>query len=325
MRFTSKGAASKFFSTIESTSSNVSAAINGFGGVYLAEIEGSLGFQDKQTSQNTVKSSSTSVSVLQHYSMTMKQFQIEEDKMNLTVMAQQHAIEIGKDGAGTEKARSFMKLFGSHVPSGVHKLGGIFCSIADAESDTQIETTKFTEAAETRLKSQISGGYLGGAFVIGGSMAIDHSSSLGKAEASQTKKDNVAYRFSVEVIGPLASNPETFEQFLAYDSTWAIIDRGPPEGYLPVWHLLRRQGNEFQSAADILEKTWNEDEKKQRKKWEEKIQIVKSDEGTKKQEQEEGKKMEKIEKELQERKKEFLARVGNRQPQGKTAHGTVRK
>lgn len=302
MRFTSKGAATNFFSTIKSTSSNVGAAINGFGGYFLAE--GSFGSEVKRTSQSTVKSSCTSVSVLQHYSITMKQFQIEEDKMNLTKPALQLAIDIGKGRDSQNKARSFMTLYGSHIPSGVHKLGGIFCSIADAESDTSIETSKFTMAAEARLQSTISaGGYFGGAFLIGGSVTGEHHRSSGTAEASQAKKDNATYRFSVEVVGPLASNPVTFAQLLEYKSTWAIIGRGPPEGYIPVWRLLRKQGKEFQSAADVLKIIWKEDEEKKRKLWEDKIETVKK-------ELEEEIKLKKVKEELQSTKVEFLKRVG---------------
>ncbi|CAB4037602.1 Hypothetical predicted protein [Paramuricea clavata] len=300
LRFTSKGAATNFFSTIKSTSSNVGAAIKGFGGYYLAEIEGSLGSEVKRASQRTMKSSCTSVSVMQYYSIAMKQFQIEEDKMNLTKPALQLAIDIGKGSDSENKARSFMTLYGSHIPSGVHTLGGIFCSIADAESDTSIETSTFTMAAETRLQNTISGGYFDGAFLVGGSVTGEHSSSSGKKEASHVKKDNATYRFSVEVVGPLASNPVTFAQLLKYKSTWAIIGRGPPEGYIPVWRLLRKQGEEFQSAADMLEKIWKEDEEEKRKLWEDKV----------KKELEEENKFIKVKEELQRTKEEFLKRVG---------------
>ena len=81
--------------------------------------------------------------------------------MRLTEPARKHAMNIGRGENVAEDARSFMRLYGSHHPIGVHKLGGTFYSIADAESFTKIETSRFAKEAVTKLESQISAGYLG--------------------------------------------------------------------------------------------------------------------------------------------------------------------
>jgi hypothetical protein len=55
---------------------------------------------------------------------------------------------------------------------------------------------------------------------------------------------------------------------LANNSTWALIDRGSPNAYLPIWELIRDLGSDFEEAAGILERTWNSNESgRNQKKW----------------------------------------------------------
>ena len=70
--------------------------------------------------------------------------------------------------------------------------------------------------------------------------------------------------YSVRSIGPTTTNPHTFRKLLSDNSTWALIDRGPVEGYIPVWELLKDLGSEYETAADILEKIWQCDERKKK-------------------------------------------------------------
>ena len=49
-------------------------------------------------------------------------------------------------------------MFGSHLPAGVQTLGGVFFSIADAESEQVQKTTTLTNAATHKLQGQMSFG-----------------------------------------------------------------------------------------------------------------------------------------------------------------------
>lgn len=59
-----------------------------------------------------------------------------------------------------EMARLFLKSFGSHFPAVVQTLGGMFFSIADAESKRATEKFELMGAAAGHLKEQMSIGFL---------------------------------------------------------------------------------------------------------------------------------------------------------------------
>ena len=61
-------------------------------------------------------------------------------------------------------------------------------------------------------------------------------------------------------MGPAATNPVVFQKLLAYNSTWALIDRGPHEAYIPIWELLRNLAGSYDDAAQVLEATRDEEE-----------------------------------------------------------------
>ena len=65
-------------------------------------------------------------------------------------------------------------------------------------------------------------------------------------------------------MGPAATNPVVFQKLLSYNSTWALIDRGPHEAYIPIWELLRNLGGSYEDAAQILKATWDEEEEKKK-------------------------------------------------------------
>ena len=161
-----------------------------------------------------------------------------------------------------------MDRYGSHFPAGVQTLGGVFFSIADAESKSAMDTYELTEAAVDHLNDQISFGFLGGAFGIRASGTGEHTYSTGRSHTKHKTGNNEVFTYSVKSIGPLATNPSTFHKLLLYNSTWALIDRGSFEGYIPVWELIRDLGKEFEEAALVLEKTWCKDENAGKTEWE---------------------------------------------------------
>ena len=174
--------------------------------------------------------------------------------------------KVSKKDAEKRKARArrFMEMFGSHVPAGVQTLGGVFFSIADAESEGVQKTTTLTKAATEKLQTQMSFGFLGGAFGIGGSVKAEHQGSTGETRGEQEDQKKTSYTYTVHAMGPAATNPVVFQKLLSYNSTWALIDRGPHEAYIPIWELLRNLGGSYDDAAQILKATWDEEEEKKK-------------------------------------------------------------
>ena len=85
--------------------------------------------------------------------------------------------------------------------------------------------------------------------------------------------------YSVRSIEPTTRNPDTFRKLLSDNSTWAMIDRGPVEGYISVWELLTDLGSEYETAADVLGKIWqcDEEKKKDRKIGKDELLLMKED------------------------------------------------
>ena len=140
----------------------------------------------------------------------------------------------------------------------------MFFSIADAESGGVQKTTTLTKAATEKLQTQMSFGFLGGAFGIGGSVKAEHQESTGETQGEQEDQKKTSYTYTVHAMGPAATNPVVFQKLLSYNSTWALIDRGPHEAYIPIWELLRNLGGSYEDAAQVLEATWDEEEEKKK-------------------------------------------------------------
>ena len=273
LRFSAKGAAAEYVRTVESSSTNVGIGVAGFYGFFVGEAQVGYGHESSSQEDYWVKSSTTSASVLQYIRTAKKTFRLERDQLNLSLKARKMARAITHDAkadsAKREKsARIFMDRYGSHFPAGVQTLGGVFFSIADAESTSTTETFQLTKAATDHLNAQIAFGFLGGAFGIGAGVAVEHTAVSGKISGKHKASDNERLTYSVKSMGPPATNPSTFHKLLSYNSTWALIDRGSLQGYIPVWELIRDLGKEFEGAASILEETWCKDEKAKKKEWE---------------------------------------------------------
>ena len=209
------------------------------------------------------KMQTSSASVVQYVWIATKTFKIQQEFLRLTANARKMALKVVKD---KESARQFMRRYGSHYPAGLNTLGGVLFRIVDAVSLSTKKTSALTEKAAQQLQGQISVGFLGGMFGIGASVQAEKSSSKGETNAYEKQEDDVSYTFSSQAMGPSTTNPATFSKLLANNSTWALIDRGSHDAYLPLWELLRDLGDNFEEAANILEKTWREDETEIKKK-----------------------------------------------------------
>ena len=273
MKFSEKGTAAEYVRTVASSSTNIGIGVAGFYGLFVGEVQGGYGHETRSQIDHLVKSSTTSASVLQYIRTAKKTFQLQRDQLNLSLTARKMARAISKDANANapnrmDSARIFMDRYGSHFPAGVQTLGGVFFSIADAESKSTTDTFKLTEAAVDHLNAQASFGFLGGAFGIGAGVTGELTIGSGKTDEKQETSDSVRLTYSVRSMGPPATNPSTFHKLLSYNSTWALIDRGSFEGYIPVWELIRDLGKEFEGAASVLKETWCKDEEARKVEWE---------------------------------------------------------
>lgn len=269
LKFSESRAASNYVQTVKSSSTNVGFSVGGFYSLFVGEVHGSYGCSHEEGSVISKKEPTSSVSVLQYIWIATKTFKIEQEEMKLSRSARRMARSIvghKELDKRKESARHFMERYGSHFPAGLHTLGGVLFRIVDAESRGTQETSKLTEKAAQQLQGQISVGFLSGAFGIGASISGQHSGSSGKEAAQEEKAEDTTYTYSFQAMGPAATNPATFTKLLANNSTWALIDRGSEHAYIPVWELMRDLGNDFADAAQVLEDTWREDEKENRRK-----------------------------------------------------------
>ena len=271
LKFSTKGTAAEYVRTVESSSTNIGMSMPGF--YFVEKVQSGYGHERSSQADQSLKLSTTSASVLQYIRTDKKTFQLERDQINISFPARKTAKMITQDAKGNaskreESARIFMDRYGSHFPAGVQTLGGVFFSIVDAESKSAVETYKLTEAAVNHLNAQMPFGFLGGAFGIGASGTGEHTTGTGKTHAKHETGHNEIFTFSLKSMGPLATNPSAFHALLSYNSTWALIDRGSFEGYIPVWELIRDLGKEFEEAAVVLEETWCKDENARKKEWE---------------------------------------------------------
>ena len=264
MKFSAKGIATDYVRTVESTSTNIGFGVAGFEEFFIGQVQNENSHEDDSHVSQSAKTSSTSASALQYTRIAKKAFRIEPHQLRLSLTAEKKAKSIVQDrnprSLEREKsARTFMERYGSHFPAGLQTLGGVFFNIADAESKSTKDVFKLTEAAVA---------FLGGALRIGVSGTEKHTNSEENSEEINAAIQNERFSHSVRSIGPLATNPATFQKLLSYSSTWALIDRGPSTSYIPIWELIEDLGSEFREAATALKETWHKDEVARQEKWE---------------------------------------------------------
>lgn len=268
-KFTKEGAAAHFAKEVESSGYNVAVNVGGHYGLFTAEAEIAHGSESSRTSSRKSSSTTTSASVCHHIRIGMQAFQIGRNEMKLRMDAREKALSV-VDGHKTEEkkkyaARQFFKQYGSHVPCGTQNLGGIFFSIANAKSDKEMEISTLTHKTAQHLHSKVSFSYMGGVFGGGVSTTFDSHSERGRSEGDQKEDKEVSYTYSIKSIGPNADNQATFKKLLSKNnSTWAILDRGETTAYVPVWELLENLGNRFKESANVMRRTWDEDEGQKR-------------------------------------------------------------
>lgn len=270
LKFSKQGMASEYARMVESSSTSAGVGLSGFYGSFAGDFQGGYGHDQHTQLDQTESSSQTSVSVLQFIRTAKKTFRIDPYQSVISLTARKMAKSISNDASDTEieeSARFFLKRYGSHYPGGIQTLGGVFFSIADAESKSTKDTLQLTKAAVDHLNSKINAGFLGGVFGIGASVTAEHTESQGQTRGRQTSSDSDSFTYSVRSVGPQATNPATFHKLLSYNSNWALIDRGESQSYIPVWELLGSLGGEYKGVAAVLKATWMKDEAVRKEKW----------------------------------------------------------
>ena len=281
MKFSAQGAAADYIQTVESVNTNIGHAIAVSEGLLFGEVQGACGSGRQKRSHGSVREWSTSASVLHYIRMPTKSFQLEHNQIQLSESAKEMARSIAQETdklRRQEMARIFLQRYGSHFPAGTQTLGGVFFSIADAESKKAKKKFELIRAAAGYLKEKISLAFRGD-LGIGVSTAGEHSGSKGSNVGEHNERCGEFVTFSVRSIGPTTTDHDTFHKLLSDNSTWALIDRGPVQGYIPVWELLKDLGNEYETAADVLEKIWqcDEEKKKNRKIAKDELLLMKED------------------------------------------------
>ncbi|CAB3991233.1 Hypothetical predicted protein [Paramuricea clavata] len=298
LKFSASRAAANYVQTVKSSSTNVGFSVGGFYELFVGDVHGSYGSSHETNSAKLEKETTSQASVVQYIWTATKTFKIEQEQFILSASARKHAkmlakviqdeeekqVEKESDEEkkqaekendeeekqaerlrSTDLAKKFLDRYGSHMPAGLHTLGGVLFRIVDAQSEGKSSAYQLTEKAAQQLQGQLSFGFLGGAFGIGMSVSGEHSSSEGKKTAQEEKEEKTSYTFTSQAMGPAATDPATFSKLLGNNSTWALIDRGSPSTYIPVWEMINDLGSEFEKAAQVLQNAWNNKEMKLKK------------------------------------------------------------
>lgn len=268
-QFSEGNSAAMFSKEVESSGFTHADTVCGFCFTFAAEASGTYGSQSTNDNEISVKTTTTSVSATNFCRSAMKCFAVPRTCLHPTEQACNMALSITEmvkdDKIIKEEIRRFFKIYGSHVPYGVHQLGGLFFTMSTATSQKEVDTTRLMHLNATKLTTQVSAGFFGGVWGVGASDTHEYSSSKASNTATQTENESVHYTFSVKSIGPHADNPVSFKKALSTNNaTWAILDRGDTAINVPVWELLREEGQKYHRIAELMERTWNEDEEKKR-------------------------------------------------------------
>lgn len=268
LKFTSQKGAARFVETVKSSGFDIAVAANVFLGFLVGNAGTTIG--SRQSTGVTINSisSCTSAAASHYIRIGTQAFRIKREEMMLSKEAKDTALLITEDEDAekqTNAARHFFSKYGSHIPCGVHNLGGMFITTANAQSCEETDLETLTHQAAKHLETDVSFGVVGQGVGFGISVKHESHDEIAERERNQNEDKKTTYSHSLTSIGPNAENPTKFRAVLSNNnSTWAILDRGPESAYVPVWKLFQKLGKEYEKAANVMEQTWNvmEDELK---------------------------------------------------------------
>ena len=265
--FCTKGLASNYVEKLTKLSCRTNLCASGWNG--MPSVTAGAGIQKQSQISNNFKSCKTNASALYFSRINQKTFRFDLKDIRLSSACTEDAMRLvqkanddSDDELVNDAARDFLKRYGSHFPTGTQTLGGIFFTIADVESLSNIDEVTLQKTAKNHLEGQMSLRFLSDTFGIGGNVVSSKSVKVKHKE----ENNEMCFSYSKASMGPPA-NPATFHKLLSYNSNWALIDRG--NNIKPVWELVKDLGGVFEEAAQILQNTWNSDENERKIKWHE--------------------------------------------------------
>ena len=255
-----KTASSGGMSMAESTSESKSASVSGNYGGGSGSVSGAISSGSKndksssfENSENRERNVKTSTAVMIEYiKMPMKCFRMPYDSMRLSEDAKRAIRNVSTERQATQ----FLITFGSHLPFGMHTLGGVFFRKITMQTESEVSSVSlFAAAGDTMSEEKSSGktasvsaGYQGVGFGVAGSASASESSKSGSSsfnanssgEGSKDANTNSFYTLNVSSLGPNATTAEDFAAAVSQNTgTWAIIDRGELDQVIPVWDLIQ--------------------------------------------------------------------------------------
>lgn len=279
--FSKAGLALKCAEEMSGWSFGVGAKVSGLNGM-LTATDG-VALTEESQSVNFDKTLVNNASALYYIRTDKQTFQFKQDDIRLSSDCVKEALRLVQDPDDSAGAREFLESYGSHFPTGVQTLGGIFFTTADVKSESHTTLVILKKEAKRRLESQMSIRFLSETVgTIDGNLSGATNASIMHRE--QINNVDMTFSYLTNSIGPPA-NYATFHKLLSYNSHWALIDRGELEtAKKPVWLLIKDLGGVFKDVAKVLEDTWKSDELKRKNDWD-KIQ----QENNRKKEQEKAK------------------------------------
>ena len=254
---TEQQASTKFYKTAKSSGLSIAASVTGSGWGFHASASGAHSSQSNQDTSTKKQRNTTRATLTQYISQPTKAFRIPLEDMELNFEARKHAEKI-KDKEGAE---NFLKLYGSHVPKGVHTLGGVFFRNLDVNTEREASVSEVMMAAGKQFDTEVSAGYSGFGVSVGGSVKTNSFEISGSTDASSTENVKFMSEMTVQVLGPPTTYPEIFSQLLqSNNATWYVIDRGDRAALVPVWELMRMP--DLKEQGEILRKVWKESQEK---------------------------------------------------------------
>ena len=251
---TESNASTKFYKTAKSSGLSIAASISGGGWGFHASA--STAHSSKDTSGKR-QENTTHATITQYICQPTKAFRIPREEMELSYEAKTRAKEIKDD----ESAERFLESFGSHVSEGVHTMGGVFFRNLDVTTEREAKVSDVMMAAGSQFDADVSAGYSGFGYSVGGSVKTSKFEVSGSSEASSSEKINYMSEMTVQSLGPPTTNPAMFSQLLqSNNATWHVIDRGDHAALVPVWQLMSNM-EELKEQAEHLKNAWKKKQK----------------------------------------------------------------
>ena len=254
---TESNASTKFYKTAKSSGLSIAASVSGGGWGFHASASAAHSSEESIDTSEKRQENTTHATITQYICQPTKAFRIPREEMELTYEAKIRAKEIKDD----ESAECFLKSFGSHVSEGVHTLGGVFFRNLDVTTEREAKVSDVMMAAGTQFDVDVSAGYSGAGYSVGGSVKTNKFDASGSRDASSSEKINYMSEMTVQSLGPPTTNPAMFSQLLqSNNATWHVIDRGDRAALVPVWQLMSNLG-ELKEQAKHLEDAWKKKQK----------------------------------------------------------------